>query len=291
LVGLRLGLCFGLASAPMSPLLRVAAAAPAARAATAPPAASPAPATPTTPPPADTGETDKMLAEAREHFDAGTRNYAAGRYEDAIKDFQAGYALVPRPNFLVNIGQAYRKLGNLERAKEAYLAYVRALPENSAWRDQAMQVLAEIEVQLQDRAARGGAAPAAATSRPTAAAPATKTELPPAATPAGAWLGLGVAGAGLALVATGAVFQLRAKNASDSLAEASRMGQPFDPDREQVGKRSQRVGNGLLAAGGAVMAAGLLLFLVLDATREAGRAGGPRELAVGPDGVALGWRF
>jgi tetratricopeptide (TPR) repeat protein len=240
--------------------------------------------------------TERILAEARVHFEAGTDHYAAGRYEEAIRRFQAGYALVPRPNFLVNIGQAYRKLGNLVRAKEAYVAYVRALPEKGALRDQALQVLAEIEVQLQVQ--QGNAPGSAITGVHPEELPVNTTLLPAPAPPAaprsrlGPWLGLGVGGAGLALVATGVGFQMRAKAASDRLAAASRRDEPFDPTEEQAGKRAEKIGNGLFAAGGAVMAAGLLLFLVIDAASgpSTASADGPR-LALDPHQVMLKWTF
>jgi tetratricopeptide (TPR) repeat protein len=233
------------------------------------------------------------------HFEAGTDDYAAGRYEEAIRRFQAGYALVPRPNFLVNIGQAYRKLGNLVRAKEAYVAYVRALPEKGALRDQALQVLAEIEVQLQDQ--QGTTRPGSAITGVRPEEPPAGTALLPGTAPAptaaprsrlGPWLGLGVGGAGLALVATGFGFQMRAKAASDRLADASRRDEPFDPSEEQAGKRAEKIGNGLFAAGGAVMAAGLLLFLVIDAASgpSTALADGP-HLALDPHQAMLKWTF
>jgi tetratricopeptide (TPR) repeat protein len=252
--------------------------------------------------PAVDPNTERILAEAKVHFDAGTDHYAAGRYEEAIRRFQAGYALVPRPNFLVNIGQAYRKLGNLVRAKEAYVAYVRALPDKSAFRDQALQVLAEIEVQLQDQAGGTAGNGALSGARPSfdTAADGTAAVLPapvPGPPPSrlgsrlGSWLGLGVGGAGLALVATGVGFQLRAKSASDSLGDASRNDQVFDPGEELAGKRAEKIGNGLFAAGGAVMAAGLLIFLVIDAAGGPSTASTGTRLALEPGGFALGWRF
>jgi tetratricopeptide (TPR) repeat protein len=248
-----------------------------------------------TPDPAPDPATARIFAQARVHFDAGTDHYAAGRYEDAIRSFQAGYSLVPRPNFLVNIGQAYRKLGDLVRAKEAYVAYVRALPENSAIRDQALQVLAEIEVQLHDgkpSPTRTELAPGWDQNPPAVRPPALVS--PPPASPSSrtaAWLGLGFGGAGLALVATGVGFQMRAKSASDSLADASRQGQSFDASEERAGKRAEKIGNGMFFAGGAVMAAGLLIFLVVDAAAPAGSASGPAHIALSPDGVGVGWRF
>jgi tetratricopeptide (TPR) repeat protein len=215
-------------------------------------------------------ETAKLVEQARAHFEAGNQHYAAGRYLESIREFQAGYALVPRPNFLVNLGQAYRKLGDLHRAKESYVAYVRALPQNSALRDQALQVLAEIEVQLQEQKP---SAPIPAIEEP---GPAPALVIPttpgdqPARDTAGKtnWLAMGVAGGGLALAGTGLVFQLRAKNASDKLTTLDRNGQEFDPALEQQGRRDQRIGIALLGAGGVALAAAITMYLMSDDQTE-----------------------
>src|SRR4051794_25921696 len=57
---------------------------------------------------------------ARAHFEAGRVQYNLGDYKGAVREFAEGYRLVPRPQFLVNLGQAYRRLGQLERAREMY---------------------------------------------------------------------------------------------------------------------------------------------------------------------------
>jgi tetratricopeptide (TPR) repeat protein len=259
-----------------------------------PPANAPAPPTPTRDP-----ETMRILAEARMHFEAGQDHYANQRYQDAIRSFQAGYALVPRPNFLVNIGQAYRKLGNQVRAKEAYVAYVRALPENSALRDQALQVLAEIEVQLHD----GQPGPGVTSMPPTAATPTNLSpsgglDESPERSRSALWLGAGVGGVGLGLLAAGAGFQWRAKNASDALAVSSQRGEQFDPTKEQDGKRAERYGNRLFIAGGATMLAGLAVFLIIDGVTTEDTTvlkRGGSALALSPDlsldHVGISWRF
>jgi tetratricopeptide (TPR) repeat protein len=213
-------------------------------------------------------DTARLVEQARSHFDAGNAHYAAGRYNEAIQQFQAGYALVPRPNFLVNLGQAYRKLGDLARAKESYVAYVRALPQNSALRDQALQVLAEIEVQIQEQKganptqATAGPPPAPVVSRP-APAPA-----PAEASARSSIIAMSVAGAGVALAGTGLVFQLRAKSASDKLTALDRSQEPFDPALERRGRRDQRIGVGLLAAGGAALAAAITMYVLMGPTES-----------------------
>src|SRR5262249_3222378 len=63
--------------------------------------------------------------QARAHFLAGQGDYAAGRYEEALHEFEVGYALAPRPEFLINFAQTYRKLGRPHDAVvhiEQYLA-------------------------------------------------------------------------------------------------------------------------------------------------------------------------
>jgi tetratricopeptide (TPR) repeat protein len=232
-------------------------------------------------------ETARLVEQARSHFEAGNQHYAAGRFPEAIKQFQMGYALVPRPNFLVNLGQAYRKLGDLPRAKESYVAYVRALPQNSALRDQALQVLAEIDLQLSEQ-------------RPTAASPPFDQPRvdPPVVTPAPApelpardtagktnYVAMAVAGAGLALAGTGLVFQLRAKNASDKLTSLNQRNEPYDPALEQRGRRDQRIGIALLSAGGAALATAITLYLLSDAETETS------SYAIGPGGLGLKLRF
>ena len=232
-------------------------------------------------------ETAKLVEQARAHFDAGNQHYAAGRYLEAIREFQAGYALVPRPNFLVNLGQAYRKLGDLNRAKESYVAYVRALPQNSALRDQALQVLAEIEVQLQEQ--KGNTpAPSPEELKP---APPPPAALPvvelPARDTAGKtnYLAMGLAGAGVALAGTGLVFQLRAKSASDKLTSLDRQGDPFDPALERRGRRDQRIGIALLGAGGAALATAITLYLLSDTETERS------SYAIRPGGMGLTLSF
>jgi tetratricopeptide (TPR) repeat protein len=65
---------------------------------------------------------------ARRHFLQGKRAFEARRYSVALKEFEVGYAIVPRPGFLLNMGHAARRMGDLRRARDYYLKYLESDP-------------------------------------------------------------------------------------------------------------------------------------------------------------------
>ncbi len=65
---------------------------------------------------------------ARRHFLAGKRAFEAKRYAAALKEFEAGYAIDPRPGFLLNMGHASRRMGDLRRARDYYLKFLESDP-------------------------------------------------------------------------------------------------------------------------------------------------------------------
>ncbi len=93
------------------------------------------------------GEPDKE-ERARAHFEAGRVRYNLGDYPAAVREFADGYRLVPRPQFLVNLGQAYRRLGQLERAREMYNRFLADTPAGDRSRPQVKVLIAEIEREL-----------------------------------------------------------------------------------------------------------------------------------------------
>ena len=68
-------------------------------------------------------------AEGRRHWKAGQDLYQQKRFLEAAREFEAGYAVAPRPLFLMNIGHAYRRANELARAKQAYEALLRLQPD------------------------------------------------------------------------------------------------------------------------------------------------------------------
>jgi tetratricopeptide (TPR) repeat protein len=93
-------------------------------------------------------ETGDAMLRARTHFEAGRALYNLGNYTDAIREFSAGYQLVPRPQFLVNLGQAYRKLNDLELARDMYKKYLNEAPPNDPDREQVRQIVADLDLQI-----------------------------------------------------------------------------------------------------------------------------------------------
>ncbi len=102
-------------------------------------------------------------AEGKRRFVAGTKLYEEGKYPEAAKEFEAGYAAAPRPAFLLNIGHSYRNAGELEKAKANYELLLELEP-NFAKADEIKGHLAEIDESLKKAAAE--AAPAVVEETP-----------------------------------------------------------------------------------------------------------------------------
>jgi len=84
---------------------------------------------------------------ARRHFLQGKRAFEAKRYSVALKEFEVGYAIVPRPGFLLNMGHAARRMGDLRRARDYYLKFLESDPPAPERRSTIALVL-EIDRQL-----------------------------------------------------------------------------------------------------------------------------------------------
>jgi tetratricopeptide (TPR) repeat protein len=107
-------------------------------------------------------QSEDPVARARTHFEAGRALYQLGNYTEAAREFAAGYELVPKPQFLLNLGQCYRKLDQLEQARNMYQRYLTDAPASDPERPQAEQILDEIERQIAARQANAPPPPAPA---------------------------------------------------------------------------------------------------------------------------------
>src|SRR6478672_7342899 len=80
---------------------------------------------------------------ARAHYEIGLGLYRLGDYHAALKEFAAGYELARKPGFLLNLGQTYRKLGELREARDMYRQFLAEVHIDDPARPQAQKMLAE----------------------------------------------------------------------------------------------------------------------------------------------------
>jgi tetratricopeptide (TPR) repeat protein len=66
----------------------------------------------------------EALARARVHFEAGTRHYDLGSYEEAAREFQRAYELSEHPELLYNIYSSLERAGRFAEAAEALERYL-----------------------------------------------------------------------------------------------------------------------------------------------------------------------
>lgn len=109
-------------------------------------------------------------------FEQAEAKFNIGRFDEALVDYQAAYAVEPLPAFLFNIGQCYRNMGDYEQAQFFFRRYT-TLDPRSPNRPAAERLIAEMQRLASERA--DNPAPPPALFPPPAAA-----ETAPAAAPA-----------------------------------------------------------------------------------------------------------
>ncbi|HEX3757136.1 MAG TPA: tetratricopeptide repeat protein [Kofleriaceae bacterium] len=146
---------------------------------------------------------DVATRAARRHFERGQKLYAATKFREALDEYQQAFDARPLPDFLFNIGQCYRNLGDYDSAIFSYKKYLAAAAD-APNRPQVEQLIAELQTRKdQEDARRLALQPPPPLAPPPPAAP-PPTPPPPAARPIYArwwfWTGVGVvaAGAGVA---------------------------------------------------------------------------------------------
>jgi tetratricopeptide (TPR) repeat protein len=146
---------------------------------------------------------DAATRSARRHFDRAQKLYAIAKFRDALDEYQKAFDARPLPDFLFNIGQCYRNLGDYDAAIFSYKKYLTAAPA-APNRAQVEQLIDDLEARRdQEEARRRGlqASPPVPTTAATATAPPPAIP-PPADRPIyGRWwfwtaIGVAVAGAG-----------------------------------------------------------------------------------------------
>ena len=127
----------------------------------------------------DDGESP-AVRQAREHYKTGEAAFKVGDFERARSEFEAGYALVPRPGFLLNMAHSDRRLGRLRSARALYKRYLLADPE-SKQRDEVLGLISKLDSAIADEekaSAEARAASQPAPPPPPSAAPAAAAAAP-----------------------------------------------------------------------------------------------------------------
>jgi tetratricopeptide (TPR) repeat protein len=88
---------------------------------------------------------------AREHFTLGRDAFSNGDFATAVREFTAAYELSGRPQLLYNIGTAYERLHDWERANDALTRYLQRVPDAND-RAEVQARLNVIQVELQHAA-------------------------------------------------------------------------------------------------------------------------------------------
>jgi tetratricopeptide (TPR) repeat protein len=222
--------------------------------------------------------------EAKRHVDGGVEAYNAGRYEEAIKEFELAYRLSARPALLFNIARAESKLGH----EEAAIAFLRRYLEEKPNASDAPAVLAEIEAHEKTLAAKVQAEKDAAHSAELVAraeaeaqeakrraealakqAAAEQTEKvwqnvapsPPDNRPARRKAGIGLTIAGAVIVVTGIALGAVAATASSTVSGSHGDFGACCADLESRGKISTSLGIAFDVIGGAAAATGIGLWV------------------------------
>src|SRR6478672_10773921 len=72
---------------------------------------------------------DLSMKAAKRHFDRGEKLFALGKFDAALDEYQKAFDAKPMPDFLFNIGQCYRNLGDYQQAIFSFKKYLKLEPD------------------------------------------------------------------------------------------------------------------------------------------------------------------
>ena len=93
---------------------------------------------------------DPATRAARRHFERGEKQFALGKFDEALEEYQTAFDAKPLPGFLYNIGQCYRNLGDYDQAIFSFKKYLNLEPD--AANKEAVERLIE---ELEEKKAQG----------------------------------------------------------------------------------------------------------------------------------------
>lgn len=81
---------------------------------------------------------------AKRHYERGQKLFALQKFEEALEQFQKAFDAKPIPDFLFNIGQCHRNLGDYEAAIFSFKRYLKLDPD-APNREQVEELIAQLE--------------------------------------------------------------------------------------------------------------------------------------------------
>ena len=87
---------------------------------------------------------DPDLRTAKRHFERGEKLYALTKFSEALDEYQKAFDAKPIPDFLFNIGQCYRNLGDYDSAIFSYRKYLKLAPD-APNRDKVEQLISDLQ--------------------------------------------------------------------------------------------------------------------------------------------------
>jgi len=198
---------------------------------------------------APAGLSDEKRAQAREHYNNGTKKFNVAKFAEAAEEFVAAYEIVGEPSLLYNIAQSYRMAEQHERALFFFKSFLRQLDPKSPLRPEVEKRIAELTTAV-EQAKHAATSPPTGTIKPEQmqtkpettetkpetkpeAKPETKPQPPPEVAqpkpaspppPALKWAGVALLGVGVVGLVVGGGMSGAAKHDSDLLTQASQMG-------------------------------------------------------------------
>jgi tetratricopeptide (TPR) repeat protein len=211
---------------------------------------------------------DADMSEARALFLAGRVAFDEGRFETAIKYFEASYEQSKRPALLYNIGQCFDRLQRAAQALAAFERYLALAPDA----DNRALVEARVQVLRAAVAEQARQAPVSATEPAAPSAPeAPRSDAPPTHSASAQHWSLAPSltlGAGALVALTGGVLMIVAQGQGTDV-EHAKLGSRYEALRADMraAERQWLAGEVLLGVGAAAASAGLI-WLLLKRPRE-----------------------
>jgi len=210
---------------------------------------------------------------AKAHFKSGKALQDAGKYSEAADEYQAAYDNDPRPAMLFNIAQAHRLAGHKKTALDFYQRYLTDEPSGAGARE-ARQWVTELQREVDAEKPVVPDKPVTPTppvtppSKPVVAPhPPPQARTTTKSSPQLRIAGLVVGGIGVASLAAGVAFGLKAQSAADGISGHMDDWTMEEMDLFEAGQRANR--NMVIAyvAGGALVTTGGVLYMLGARTR------------------------